>query len=111
MESGKSTVIKQMCIMSDDAYGLKNMYRRSIYSNLLYAAQTVIKSMRELNLEPVEHRNQGHSDFLMKYTLDNDPDTPIEPKAGDAISSLWKDESVKKLMQHRTEFCLPESAP
>ncbi|KAF3397352.1 hypothetical protein DPV78_007813 [Talaromyces pinophilus] len=111
MEGGKSTIMKQMLILSSDGYRPSRQDGSSIHANLLYAVRIVISSMRKLRIEPVEPRNQEYSDFLWKYSLYHDPETPLEPKVGDAISSLWKDESMKKLMKHRTEFYLPESTP
>lgn len=67
--------------------------------------------MREFKIEPVEPRNQEYSNFLMKYALDYDPKNPLEPKIGDAISSLWNDDSINTLMEHRKDFELPDSAP
>jgi guanine nucleotide-binding protein G(i) subunit alpha len=111
MESGKSTIMKQMRIMSDDRYFSAGYCRPEIYESLLVSAKTVITSMRELDLEPAEQRNQEYSDFLMEYTLDPHSDTPLESKVGDAISSLWKDENINKLTEYRTEVYLADSTP
>jgi guanine nucleotide-binding protein G(i) subunit alpha len=111
MEGGKSTIMKQMVILSSDGYRPTRQDGSSIHAKLLYAVRVVISSLRKLRIEPVELRNQEYSEFLWKYSLYHDPETPLEPKVGDAISSLWKDESMKKLMKHRTEFYLPESMP
>lgn len=94
-----------MLILSGDGYEPKS----SIYTKLLHAAQTIITSMQEIKLEPVEPRNKEYSRFLMNYALDYDIDTPIDSKVGDAMSSLWKDESMNKLMEHRAEFRYSDS--
>lgn len=65
--------------------------------------------MMDLNLEPVEPRNQEYSDFLLNYTLDPGSKLFLEPKVGDAISSLWKDKSMNKLIEHRTEVYFTDS--
>jgi guanine nucleotide-binding protein subunit alpha len=111
MESGKSTIVKQMLFLSDGGLWPPRQDLLSVQANLLYAAQILVTSMRELKIKPAKPVNQEFSDFLMKYDLDHDPDTPLEPKVGDAISSLWKDDSIDKLMEHRTRFYLPDSTP
>ena len=111
MEGGKSTIMKQMLILSRDGYRPSRQDGLSIQADLLYAVRIAISCMKKLRIEPVELKNQAYSDFLWKYSLYHDPHTPLEPKVGDAISSLWKAESMKKLMKHRTEFYLPESTP
>jgi hypothetical protein len=108
-DSGKSTSIQQMHIMPGSEYDSRRFDRPPIYEDLLYVVQKVIISMREHNLEPVDHRNQEYSDYLMKHALTHNPIHPLDPKFGDAMCSLWKDESMKNLMEHRTKFRLPES--
>jgi len=47
----------------------------------------------------------------MDYTVDPDPERPLEMKVGQAVSSLWRDQCIPKVMEHSSEFYLMDSAP
>lgn len=98
-----------MLVLCGHGYRLSLQDRKIIHAKLLHAAQAVIVSMRDLNIKPIDPRNQEYSDFLHLYALDHDPDAPLDPKVGDAMFSLWKDKSVNQLRGHQKEVDLPDS--
>lgn len=112
MESGKSTVMKQLkilydCLDVDD----RVQYRPFIYQNLFRSADAVLRGMQYLKLKPSDKENQEYFELLKKYTHAGDLDNPPIPEVGDAMSSLWKDDCINTLMKHQTELNLYDSTP
>lgn len=87
------------------------MYRLTIYKNVLDCSKALIGAMRQFEIEPEMEINREYSDFLMEYSLDPDPEKPLERRVGDAVSSIWHDPSIPKVMDHQSEFYLMDSAP
>jgi guanine nucleotide-binding protein subunit alpha len=112
-ESGKSTIVKQMKIIHQNGYTVDELalYRLTIYKNLIDCAKAVIGAMRQFGIDPIQPENIDFSDYLMDYQVDPDVHTPLNPKVGIAIVSLWKDESIETLMERQSEFYLMDSAP
>jgi guanine nucleotide-binding protein subunit alpha len=102
-----------MKIIHQNGYTVEElaMYRLTIYKNVLDCAKALIGAMRQFEIEPEKEINREYSDFLMEYSLDPDPDKPLERKVGDAVSSIWEDPSMQKVMDHQSEFYLMDSAP
>ena len=87
------------------------LYRHTVYKNLLDCAKALISAMRQFG-EDVEHdSNRELCTFIMDYSVDPDPDQPLNPKLGEAISSVWKDPCVPRVLDHQSEFYLMDSAP
>jgi guanine nucleotide-binding protein G(i) subunit alpha len=83
-----------------------------VYGNLLNSADTVLQAMHYFNVKPSEKGNQEYLAFLTKYIRTANHDNPPDPKVGEAMSSLWKDESINELKKHRTELLyMYDSAP
>lgn len=87
------------------------MYRTTIYKNVLDCARALISAMRQFGIEPTEEANKEHCDFLMDYSLDPDPEKPLDNRVGQAVSSVWKDPCIHTVMEHQSEFYLMDSAP
>ncbi|KAI9672475.1 MAG: Guanine nucleotide-binding protein alpha-2 subunit [Caeruleum heppii] len=112
-ESGKSTIVKQMKIIHQNGYTLDELalYRLTIYKNLVDCAKALIGAMRQFDIEPETIRNIEFSDYIVDYQIDPDPHTPLNPRVGEAITSLWKDASVPVVLERQSEFYLMDSAP
>lgn len=112
-ESGKSTIVKQMKIIHQNGYTVDELalYRLTIYKNLIDCAKALIGAMRQFSIEPVDLVNVEFSNYLLDYQVDPDPHTPLDPKVGIAVTSLWKDSSIETLMERQSEFYLMDSAP
>lgn len=102
-----------MKIIHQNGYTVEElaMYRLTIYKNVLDCAKALISAMRQFEIEPEEEISREYCDFLMEYSLDPDPEKPLERKVGDAVSSVWHDASIQKVMDHQSEFYLMDSAP
>jgi guanine nucleotide-binding protein G(i) subunit alpha len=88
------------------------LYRLTIYKNLIDCAKAMIGAMRQFDIEPTNDLNKEYSDYLLEYQVDPDPHTPLDPKVGKAVDSLWKDDvSIDALMERQSEFYLMDSAP
>jgi guanine nucleotide-binding protein subunit alpha len=89
----------------------RQMYRTTIYKNVLDCAKTLITAMRQFGIEPTQESNKEHCDFLMDYSLDPDPEKPLDNRVGPAVSSVWQDPCIQTVMEHQSEFYLMDSAP
>jgi guanine nucleotide-binding protein G(i) subunit alpha len=112
-ESGKSTIVKQMKIIHQNGYSLDELalYRLTIYKNLIDCAKALIGAMRQFDILPTNSANVEYSDYLLEYNVDPDPHTPLDPRVGTAVISLWSDGSIETLMGRQSEFYLMDSAP
>ena len=112
-ESGKSTIVKQMKIIHQNGYTKDELalYRLTIYKNVLDCSKALIGAMRQFQIEPVNPENSENSDYLLEYQVDPDPHTPLDPRVGQCVVSIWKDPSIADIMDHQSEFYLMDSAP
>jgi guanine nucleotide-binding protein G(i) subunit alpha len=112
-ESGKSTIVKQMKIIHQNGYSVEELqlYRMTIYKNVIDCAKALIGAMRQLDIEPELEVNQQYCDYLMEYSVDPDPEKPLDHKIGQAVSSVWNDPCIPRLMEHSTSFYIMDSAP
>ncbi|KAG9245750.1 G protein alpha subunit [Calycina marina] len=113
-ESGKSTIVKQMKIIHQNGYTVDELalYRLTVYKNLVDCSKALISAMRQMDITPTDPANVDFSDYLLDYTVNPDPHTPLDQKVGVAVTSLWKDSAVSgELMERQSEFYLMDSAP
>lgn len=112
-ESGKSTIVKQMKIIHQKGYTVDELalYRSTIYKNLVDCAKALIGAMRQFQIEPTNPANIEFTEYLLEYQVDPDPHTPLAPKVGEAVTSLWGDPSIEAVMERQSEFYLMDSAP
>ena len=105
--------MKQMKIIHQNGYTVDELalYRLTIYKNLIDCAKALIGAMRQFGIEPTNPANVEHSDYLLEYQVDPDPHTPLDPKVGVAVISIWGDGSIETLMERQSEFYLMDSAP
>lgn len=87
------------------------LYRLTIYKNLIDCAKALIGAIRQFKIDPKNPENVEYCDFLFDYQVDPDPHTPLDPKVGTAVISIWKDPSMETLMERQSEFYLMDSAP
>lgn len=112
-ESGKSTIVKQMKIIHQNGYSVEELalYRLTVYKNLLDCTKSLIGAYDQFSLQPSSARVQEFIQFLSDYIIDPDPNTPLDPKVGDAITYLWNDPCTSMVLEHQNEFYLMDSAP
>ena len=112
-ESGKSTIVKQMKIIHQNGYTHDELglYRHTIYKNVIDCAKALIGAMRQFGVEPEVAGNKENCDFVLEYAVDPDPQQVLDPKVGDAITSIWTDPCIAKVFEHSSEFYLMDSAP
>ena len=87
------------------------MYRGTVYKNLVDCSKALIGAMRQFGLEPTNPANVEFCDYLMEYVVDPDPHTPLSPRIGEAVTSLWADPSIEAVMERHSEFYMMDSAP
>jgi len=112
-ESGKSTIVKQMKIIHQNGYTTEElqMYRLTIYKNVLDCAKALVGAMRQFDIEPELPGNAEYCDYIMEYSVDPDPEKPLDMRIGQAISAIWRDPCISKVNDHSSEFYMMDSAP
>jgi guanine nucleotide-binding protein G(i) subunit alpha len=112
-ESGKSTIVKQMKIIHQNGYTVEEltMYRLTIYKNVIDCAKALIAAMKQVEIAPETEANKEYIKYLADYSVDPDPEKPLESEVGEAVGSVWKDPCIPKLMEHSTSFYIMDSAP
>jgi guanine nucleotide-binding protein G(i) subunit alpha len=112
-ESGKSTIVKQMKIIHQNGYTQEElaMYRLTIYKNVIDCAKALIGAMRQFEVQPEAPGNDEFCNYLLEYTVDPDPEKPLDMRVGQAITAMWRDPCIPKVLEHSSEFYLMDSAP
>ena len=87
------------------------LYRLTIYKNVIDCAKALIAAMKQFEIEPTDPQNDDNAEYLLAYQVDPDPHKPLDPRAGTAVVSIWKDASIAQVMEHQSEFYLMDSAP
>jgi guanine nucleotide-binding protein subunit alpha len=112
-ESGKSTIVKQMKIIHQNGYTQeeRQLYRLTIYKNLIDCMKALIGAMHQFEIEPEDQTVKDSIAYIEEYNVDPDPETPLEPKAAEAVEAIWRDPVAAKTMERQSEFYLMDSAP
>jgi hypothetical protein len=111
-ECSKTTLLKQLTVLSNTPYTSEERarFRDLVYQSFFHSIQNLLEAMEY----PGEKKNQEYFEILeKKYILDvgiQQARTPPDPIVVEAMPSLLKDESITKLMKHRAEFSLCDSA-
>ena len=87
------------------------MYRLTIYKNVIDCAKALIGAMNQFDITTEEPGNDEYCRYLMDYTVDPDPEKPLDTRVGQAVSAIWRDPCVPKVLEHSSEFYLMDSAP
>lgn len=102
-----------MKIIHQNGYTVEElaMYRPTVYKNLLESIRALIGAYELFSLEPSSARVRDFIQFMSTYNVDPDPNTPLDPKVGEAITYIWNDPCTATALEHQTEFYLMDSAP
>jgi guanine nucleotide-binding protein G(i) subunit alpha len=102
-----------MKIIHQNGYSVDElaMYRLTIYKNVIDCAKALISAMRQLDIQPELDANRQYCDYLMDYSVDPDPEKPLEQRVGQAVSAIWHDPCVPKVLESQTSFYIMDSAP
>ena len=86
------------------------LYRLTIYKNLIDCMKALIGAMNQFEIEPQGTGVKDLMEYVMEYNVDPDPDTPLNPRAAEAVTAIWHDASIPTVMAHQSEFYLMDSA-
>jgi guanine nucleotide-binding protein subunit alpha len=102
-----------MKIIHQNGYTVEEltMYRVTVYKNLLDCAKALVGAMRDFDIQPSSQKVKDFAEYLMTYTIDPDPNVPIDPRVGEAITYIWNDPCTPAVLERQTEFYLMDSAP
>ena len=87
------------------------LYRHTIYKNVIDCAKALIGAVRQFEIEVENSENKENCDYIMEYAVDPDPHQALDTKVGDAITAIWNDPCISKVLDHSSEFYLMDSAP
>lgn len=110
-DCGRSEIVKQLKIIHQN-WSMEEMasYRFAIYQNVIDCAKALIRAMEQLEIHPQQEPNRAYCDFLLAYSIDPDPKRPLGTKVGEAISAIWQDPCIPKVLECSSEFYTMESA-
>lgn len=102
-----------MKIIHQNGYSQEELalYRLTIYKNLIDCMKALIAAMHQFEIEPQGANVKESIEYVMEYNVDPDPDTPLNPRAAEAVTAIWHDPSIPAVMEHQSEFYLMDSAP
>lgn len=106
-ESGKSTVFKQMQLISglDFSKEILAGYKPKLINNLIEGFADLLRGMQGLGLEFSEPESAARAEFITSNTdLRN-----LTQEITDAITGLWVDKGVKQAFSRRSEFQLQDN--
>ncbi|KAJ7634611.1 heterotrimeric G-protein alpha subunit, GPA3-like protein [Roridomyces roridus] len=112
-ESGKSTIVKQMKIIHQDGFSHEELvgFRPTIHKNVLDSVQAIIMASRKIGVDPIRFGNRVLADKILDAASNTDSPAFLSPEIADAISQLWQDPIIPKIMdEHANEFYLMDSA-
>lgn len=87
------------------------LYRLTIYKNLIDCMKALLGAMHQFEIEPKDEHVKEAVQFISEYNVDPDPEVYLDPKAAEAINSIWKDASAEETMTRHSEFYMMDSAP
>ncbi|EDU48131.1 guanine nucleotide-binding protein alpha-3 subunit [Pyrenophora tritici-repentis Pt-1C-BFP] len=107
-ESGKSTIVKQMKIIHQNGYTQEElaMYRLTIYKNVIDCAKALIGAMRQFEVTCENPANTELCDYLLEYTVDPDPEKPLDMRNRMMESLVLFDSVVNSRWFMRTSIIL-----
>ena len=112
-DSGKREIVKQWKFHDPNGSTAEELarYRSTIYNNVIDCVKALIRAMEDLEIHPEQELNRAYCDFLLDYSVDPDPEKPLGTKVGEAISSIWQDPCIPKILERSNEFYIVDSAP
>ncbi|KAI6212961.1 Guanine nucleotide binding protein (G-protein) domain containing protein [Aphelenchoides besseyi] len=111
-ESGKSTILKQMKIIHDNGYTEEDALskRAMVYTNVVQSMHYLVEGMDQLRIAFEKKSSVEHAKLLEAVIKKSQESNPINDNLYVAIKELTLDEGVRKALEHRNSFYLPDSA-
>jgi GTPase SAR1 family protein len=110
-ESGKSTIFKQMKILSLDGGFTReelNDYKFVVYGNCITQMKVLLNAAVKLNINVAKEENEERVQRILKLPTGGDPWTP---EVGQDIAELWQDPGIQQVYQKRDKhYQLNDSA-
>lgn len=110
-ESGKSTIFKQMKILSlDNGFTPEelNDYKFVVFGNCITQMKVLLNAAVKLGIDIVRDENKERAARIMALPTGGDPWTT---EVGQDIAELWKDEGIQQVYQRRDkDYQLNDSA-
>jgi len=105
-ESGKSTIFKQMQVMSAGGYSKQELasFKWIIHRNVIDAIQILVRKAGELGIA-IGEENEDRAERVELWEGEN-----INPELAGEIAVLWKDKGIQECYDRRAEFQLGESS-
>ena len=113
VESGKSTVVKQMKIIHGDGYTNNELasFRPVIFGNLASSIRVVVQSMEKLGIEFSNPDNKEKAQVILGSMANLPSYDTLPPEVVEAFQCVWGDEGVRNCFARAHEYQLNDSAP
>lgn len=104
-ESGKSTIFKQMKVMSSGGYtdDERSSFKWIVHRNVIDGIQTLLRAADKMGLE-VSDENADRADQVLLWEGEN-----LNEDLASGIRDLWADEAVQVAFKRRAEFQLGDA--
>ncbi|KAI6221336.1 Guanine nucleotide binding protein (G-protein) domain containing protein [Aphelenchoides fujianensis] len=111
-ESGKSTILKQMKIIHDNGYSEDDAMskRNMVYTNVVQSVYYLVEGMDQLRIPFEKKSSIEHAKLIEAIIKKNQEANPISDNLYVAIKELTLDDGVRKAIELRNSFYLPDSA-
>jgi len=112
-ESGKSTVLKQMKLITDKngySENERRAFKSIINSNIIFSMKTILQAMENLKVPLGSRENQRHVDLIIAQPDQIGSET-MDDDVVYALKTLWQDSGVKSCFKRSgNEYHLNDSA-
>ncbi|XP_041853559.1 guanine nucleotide-binding protein G(o) subunit alpha-like isoform X2 [Melanotaenia boesemani] len=112
LESGKSTVIKQMKIIYSCGFSKQELisFKPAVLDNLLTSMKIVLQGMGMLRINLANKKNKVHARSILSCSQCVGEDQELLPFVARAFFALWADHGVRTAAARGYEFELNDSA-
>lgn len=80
------------------------IYRLTIHRKVIDCVRALIDAMYKLNITLEAPDNEKHYQYLVEYTIVPNPKVPLDFQVGQAITSVWGDPCITKVLERSSEF-------
>jgi len=111
LESGKSTIAKQMRILYQDGFSdtERISYKEVVFANTVQSMAQILKAMKSLNIS-YDNPEREEDERIVRSASPGMWYIDISKDIGAALKRLWEDDGVKKCYARSREYYLYDTA-
>lgn len=111
-ESGKSTFFKQIKILFVNGYTKEELFaiRDTVRENIIKSMKLLCKAVSEKEGLQLQESNLENAKAITEFQIDDALDKTYTKQIIQQLSELWKDETIQKAMEFKSEYQILDSA-